>query len=426
MASSGLVAVDVVVRERDAIAALTEVVRTIRRFADAPLQTKIERALERDDADNLERFILQHNEDVRLDPDPLDGTRVDHTARQRKPIRETTLHHLVLFGCQEGREVIVEWSLVTPNPLLTEHAICLAIKNGHLSLVKMLHGKVEAASEHVWLDMAAFSGRLEVLDWLYANRKNAVSASNTWEATALEEAARLGHVDVLNWFYANHRHHWLPHVLDIAVLYRQTCVCDWIWEEQVPANIPRLMNTALHIGSIEILKSLHDHYSDECRYWMLVHVAYGEDSRVVLWLLQQYPDRYGKRGVELGAICGDLSCVQQFSGGRCHERQLGKSAMCKAAKFGHLHILEWLYANNGSKLPLKALWEALYRGHLHVIKWGYAEKPEVATDFRLAAMHSVSCEIHQKKLGQSDYATAESLPYKEVVDWIANEQRKRM
>lgn len=68
MASSGLVALDVVLREREAIAAISDVVRLLRQFADTPLLIKLHHACDANaSAGDLERIVAAHGETQQLD-----------------------------------------------------------------------------------------------------------------------------------------------------------------------------------------------------------------------------------------------------------------------------------------------------------------------------------------------------------------------
>lgn len=414
-----LVALDVVLREREAVAALPGAVRAIRRFAQVPLQTQVERALEDDDAELMERVLAQHRADVRMDLLESDngGALDDAQAAQYRRINSTILQHVLHFGAQHGREEIVEW-LSGCEYLDVTRAIVLAVSNGHLPIVTLLYSRNHSATDLLLISTAAKHGDVAILEWLYANRRDSMAP---YCSTLSEEAARFGHVDVLEWLYAIKQNEWSSQILKVAVEQGHARVVQWLFDHDVPVNVLMALQAALQLGSIDMLEWLHDHYTDRCPYWMLEEVAYGRHAHAVQWLLRRYPDRYKDRGAELAAICGDLESIKHFfSLHQKLKRRTVKSAMCKAARCGHLRVFQWLVncdQNQRYQLPKKALWKAAAGGHVEVLKWcverfcdQYVQLDELS-EYVIKQL-AIACR-------HSDVETETSLSYKELLAWLS-------
>lgn len=167
--ASGLVALDVVLREHEAVVALPFAVRAIRRYAQAPAYTQIERALEKRDAALLDRIMAQYSEDVRLDELEC-VTLVDGNTDFTKLVGP-----LLQYGARHTHQLD--------------------------AIIQLLHGS-SAASEVQLMNTAAKHGHLNTLKWLFANRRD---PNASCQPIALKDAAQFGHIDVLEWLYANNR-----------------------------------------------------------------------------------------------------------------------------------------------------------------------------------------------------------------------------
>ncbi|GAB9467003.1 hypothetical protein Gpo141_00004363 [Globisporangium polare] len=421
--SPGLVALDVVLRERETTAALPGVVRLIRRFAQVSLQLQVERALEDDDVEQMERVLAQHSEDVRLDllESDADISELKAQVAQYGRITNNTVQYVLYFGAQHGRKEIVEWA-VGVNYMDVTRGLVLAVSNGHLPIVKRLYSLNNSASDRLLTKTAAKHGRTAILQWLYANRRDPMAP---YCCTVSEEAARFGHVDVLEWLYAVKRGGWSSQILKLAVEQGHLRVAQWLLDHEVPVNVLLSLQAALQLGSIDMLEWLHDHYADLCPYWMLEEAAYGRHVHAVQWLMKRYADKYEARGAELAAICGDLERVGYFFS--LHKKQLKRrvvrSAMCKAAKCGHLPLLQWLVSYEQSQrfqLPKKALWKAAAGGHLEVLRWCVERMGDQYV--LLDELDEYVAKQYVIARGHSDVETVESLPYKELLEWLSKAQ----
>lgn len=255
--ASGLVVLDVVLREREAVAALPFAVRTIRRYAQEPLCTRVERALEKRDDALVDRTLAQFSEDMRLDE--LEGVAlVDGNTNFTKVVDP-----LLQYGVRH-----------------THHLD---------TIIQLLHGS-SAASEVQLMNTAAKHGQLDTLKWLFANRRD---PNASCQPIASKDAARLGHIDVLEWLYANNRDRWSPQTLVAAVEHEQMDVAQWLFDHEAPVDTVGAMREALKCNSIKMLQWLHDHYDVSCRYWMVSQSIDRPPAFSVLrWLIDHYPDRY--------------------------------------------------------------------------------------------------------------------------------------
>lgn len=395
--ASGLTAVDVVLRERDAVAALSNAVRTIRRFADASILAKLRRAMRRlATAAELEQLLRQHNEDERLDALETCHERVgEPKARAVTPEQAVLVNHVLVYGAKKGSAMVVEYALDAAPSVLVNGALRAAINNGHVALVQRLYPKVRAFglgfTEDLLLDLAAARGHTEMLDWMYAHRRDP-RASCTWAAS--ESAAKGGHVDVLRWIRLHCPEQWSFHVLEQAALHDQQCVLDWIYDERIRSPVSAVMASVARHNKFAALAWLHDKYPrDQLLLWTLKRMAATAQLDVVSRIVAAFPDRYADHGVVIGVLCGDLGLVQTLARRqRRHAKKELKYAMCMAARFGALGILQWLRAFAGCSVPSKALWQATRCGHSDVVAWIVEQTPALRTRAQLVAMRSVSAK----------------------------------
>lgn len=98
----------------------------------------------------------------------------------------------------------------------------------------------------------------------------------------------------------------------VAVEHEQMSAAQWLFDHEASVDTVGAMHKALKCNNIEMLQWLHDHYDENCRYWMMrQRTDWPPASSVLRWLLDHYPDRYQARSAELREMC------DQGDGSRC-------------------------------------------------------------------------------------------------------------
>lgn len=159
---SGSTALDVVLRAHESIAVLPNVVRSIRRFARAPLIHRLKHVLmspgiSADTRDLLiERFVAEDNDDLRLDA--LESGREYEPVRLRRD-QDEIVNKAAVCAAEQGSIQFIEWAL-SASPRV--HLILLmvaAIRHHQLAVVQFLHPQMKgwctsSSSDKYLLDVA--------------------------------------------------------------------------------------------------------------------------------------------------------------------------------------------------------------------------------------------------------------------------------
>lgn len=408
---------DVVIREREEIAALPNVVLAIRRFVDAPVLAKLQRAVSANaSALGIERLLLAHEEDERLDPLGCEATAPALSKEQTALVQR-----VLVTGAKYGSESIVRWCLtVAPyGSVAVNGALRAAVNGGQLAVVRLLHPQVThfglGFAEELLLNLAASRGHVHVLEWLHAHRRSAVLCSYA----ASEDAAKAGHVVSLEWIRATYPRQLSSRVLDCAAVYEQRHVVEWLLQAEIPVPAARAMVAVAKKHNFDLLVWLHNKFLDDrLTFSSLKAMAFTSQRELASRVIKTFPDRYAAYGVVVGVLSGDFELMQTLAEShRCNKID-AKKAMCLAARFGRLDMVSWLSSRNLEPLvPAKVLWDALRCGHLDVVRWVVERKPELRTRERLSEMRSVVL-MQQPQANSSSYGTSEL-----VTQWLDEQLR---
>lgn len=422
MATSGLVAVDVVLRERESIAAIPSVVRAIRQFADTPVVTKLKRAMAAlATAAEIDELLSLHTEDMRIEE--LERGSEAEKQRERLPLsrkEESLVSDIFVYGAKRGSARVVQWALSTTKSIRVNGALRAAVNNGQFAIVQLLYPKVWHFSlgftEDALWNLAAARGHLEILEWMYANRRDQLALCSFM---ASENAAIFGHLDVLKWLLTRFPDQWSPLVLEEAAFHEQQHVVDWIFEKRLQTRVSVAMESLVQKGAQDGLLWLHDKSPGSRLYLSTLRkMAFGSQLDLVTKIVIGFPESYAAYGIVIGVICGDLELVRKLAAERKKlKRREVKSAMCLAASSGLLDIVQWLSTLFTDCIPPKALWCAIRCGHVDVLCWLLMQKPELSTPEHLTEMLATSVKQPKKLHG------ARKGDMQEVTAWLEKQQQ---
>lgn len=424
MATSGLVAVDVVVRERESVAGIPSVVRAIRQFADTPVVNKLKRAMAAlASATELDELLSLQSEDMRIEA--LEGGSDSVAHRERLPLSrkgESLVSDIFVYGAKRGSARVVQWALSTTKSIRVNGALRAAVNNGQFTVVQLLYPKVWHFSlgftEDALWNLAAARGNLEILEWMYANRRDRAALCSF---VASENAAMFGHLDILKWLLTKFPDQWSSLVLEEAAFHGQQHVVDWIFKKRLQTRVSTAMESLVHKGARDGLLWLHDKSSESRLYLStLKKMASGSQLELAVKIVTCYPKSYEAYGIAIGVICEDLELVKKLAADRKKKlkRREVKSAMCLAASYGHLEIVQWLSTLFADCIPTKALWSAIRCGHVDVLCWLLEQKPELRSPKRMSGMFATSLKQSKKLRG------ARSKDMQEMTAWLEEQQKQ--
>lgn len=327
MASSGLTALDLVLlHHHEGVAALpSDVVRAIRRFAATPLLPKLKRAMNNtlDSIAPMEQLVVAHNEDVRLDM--LDGQccgcchidRDDDTGDWQAVLAHDDLVNKIFkHGAQHASALIVDYAMATCPELRANGALWLAVSQGRLAAVQLLHPRVadfgvRGYCEGVLLNMALHHGRLEIVEWIYTHRRDPRA---TFHSSVSEDAASSGDLAVLKWIYGHcEGRQWSRCVLEKAAVHDHQHVMDWIHQAQVDGDVELAMEAVAMHNNVDVLVWLHEKYPESKLSLSKMEQMAATSYRVeiAMRLIVDFPERYTavtvKTNTNLAARGGDAS-----------------------------------------------------------------------------------------------------------------------
>lgn len=419
MDSSGLVAVDVVLRERECVAALPSIVRAIRQFADSPVVNKLKRAMAAlATAAELDELLSLHSADAHIEA--LERGRATED-RARKPLsrkEESLVSDVFVYGAKRGSARVVEWALSTTKSIRVNGALRAAVNTGQLEIVQLLYPKVWHFSlgftEDALWNLAAARGHLEILAWMYANRRDPRAVCSY---IASENAAVFGRLDVIEWLFARFPDQWSPLVLEEAAFHGQQHIVDWVYGKRLQTRVSAAMESLAHKDAQDGLLWLHDKSPESHLHLStLKKMAYGSQLELVIKVVTAFPKSYAAYGIAIGVMCGDLELMKRLAAGRKRlKRREVKSAMCMAASYGLVDIVQWLSTLFTNCIPTKALWCAIRCGHVDVLRWLLEQKQELLTPERLAEMLTTS--VKQPKLRGDRKGDMQG-----VTDWLVKQQ----
>ncbi|TYZ68911.1 hypothetical protein PybrP1_012248 [[Pythium] brassicae (nom. inval.)] len=195
-----LTRVDVVLREREDVAACFHIALMIDEYLDESRSWTIARAA----------CIGFHHLLERLG------------ARQL-PITERQLDWAMRTAADKGDLRVLQWlSAYRPLSKVSTRVMDSAAFSGHLHIVRWLHAnRSEGCSTHA-MDSAAACGHLEMVQWLHRNRSEGCTTA------AMDSAAAGGHLKMLQWLGAHRREGCSSVAVSFALFNGHLDVARWL------------------------------------------------------------------------------------------------------------------------------------------------------------------------------------------------------
>ncbi|GMF13227.1 unnamed protein product [Phytophthora lilii] len=251
-----------------------------------------------------------------------------------------------------------------------------AVAQENLVMVKVLVWNIPdfLISVDVLCDAAA-RGRLDIIQWLFANR----AVDNQGDCHRVVGAAlEGGHLEVAKWLLPWVHVPGTSFVLE-AVKSGNLEAVQWAYEQSAAKDIvfSKVIDAAMASGKLVIVAWLVkrlDVFVDLATPSSLHH------SHIIEWLLLNHRCKCigFSRAMAIAAGRGWLDIV-------CLLHKFAKNpgmykTMELAARNGHLHIVEWLHLNSNGGCTKEAMDAAAGNGHLDVVKWLHLNRSERCTE----------------------------------------------
>jgi len=214
---------------------------------------------------------------------------------------------------------------------------------------------------------AADSGCLEVLRWIY---KNGPEFTNHTAADAFRRAFHTENLQILQWLTAKFKLTKCdiqPHIGQMLLYLPETRndIAQWLiehfsitWKEYYGLFHYQIPKNCVCAGNLELIK------------WMDERV-YSDVKGLCCSILAQF----GYYAI-VGGHIKLLKWMDEKSHGACFSSNDIKQAVCVAAMMGHFELLQWIYGKNPRKIfgadgiTLDALFiKAAKGGHLSIMQW---------------------------------------------------------
>ncbi|KAF0694545.1 Aste57867_14585 [Aphanomyces stellatus] len=259
----------------------------------------------------------------------------------------------------------------------------MAAANGHVHVLDFLHARQYMASR-----------RLEVTDYVGSSSRAvtwAVAAGHLaaveWlhthniacsSADAQDAAAEFGQLEILQWLHAHGIGQLTTWAMDKAAMNDHLDVLAWLHDHTNATCTTQAMDDAARNGHLDILQWLHDHNNMMPTAISVHNAAATGHVDVLRWLLVHDPP---KTPLSTWAIEGAAQNGHLEAVQLLHEDGWPSTtrAMDKAAGGGHLDIVQWLHEQRSEGCTTSAMDGAARDGHLEVVQWLHSHRTEGCT-----------------------------------------------
>ncbi|GAB9470899.1 hypothetical protein Gpo141_00008128 [Globisporangium polare] len=265
------------------------------------------------------------------------------------------------IAIENGRSDIAKWLLRKTILRLdrSENAFVNAAGHCDIEVVQLVHGLHPPSRYSDALRLAAGSGRLDVVEWLYRTAQSPSSSRDSprlaedrrrgygYDA-ALSKAAANGHLSVVQWLFHNLRvHH----------------------EGSKMAEVYALGDAAGN-GHVDVVEWLHSQivaHETRCPTYDIFEAAVNGHLELVQWIAANADIHVHTDTVAYVAANGHLKMLKWLDSEFADSLEWNSaSAMTDAAVNGHLTVVKWLHANHNGGVTKQAMDAA---ASLEMVQW---------------------------------------------------------
>ncbi|KAG7376439.1 hypothetical protein PHYPSEUDO_013566 [Phytophthora pseudosyringae] len=198
-------AVEVVVRDQDALAGCPHVAELVSEYLDVSHKWTIEKAA-------CAGYM----------------TLLDRLGQRELPITPRELDWALRTAADRGDLGVVKWlTAYRPDMECSTRVMDSAALRGHLHIIKWLHRYRDEGCTTSALDSAAAYGRLDVVQWLHENREEGCTTA------AMDSALAGGHLKTAQWLSANRKEGCTSVASHFALLNGHMHILRWLNEQNV-------------------------------------------------------------------------------------------------------------------------------------------------------------------------------------------------
>ena len=221
------------------------------------------------------------------------------------------------FAVINGHLPIIEWIYEqSPECLLSEKLCEIAIQNGNIDVIMLLHLKHPTYnwSKEEYIEIAVKYGSLEVLKWIY--EQYSISNPDYDLGDDLWSAVEYGHLEVLKWINSKiHEYDWSEQdYIRLAIQNGHLEVLKWL-HSQIPEYnwVENDIKLAITYGHLEVLKWIEDKsailLADEIKCEIAVEE---EHINILQWICSKNPQCNLTKNTYGYAISAELNEIIQY------------------------------------------------------------------------------------------------------------------
>lgn len=268
-----------------------------------------------------------------------------------------------------NKKELIDWMVQKKCPIEKINLFNLSALCGEFDMMKEIYQNSENPVDEIFSDsvsaihMAAAGNHFEIIKWLY-------HVNPEWQDIfVLTSLVINNRLDILQWLYDQKIPFYNPNKMyKAATKHRNLEIIKWAFERNfaLPCNV---MGKASQRGNIEILQWAHEH---QCPYKKKIFQKIIEKGCLesLQWFKEHdYPCIYS--GIdEDAAYHGHLHILEWL---KANNYSFGESNVLysSAVRAKKITILDWL-KNNGFTLHVSIYREAIYYGLLNVLEWAFS------------------------------------------------------
>ncbi|OWZ12818.1 hypothetical protein PHMEG_00013961 [Phytophthora megakarya] len=194
------------------------------------------------------------------------------------------------------------------------------------------------------MDLAARTGKLEVLTWL--NSHNGVYSCTT---KAMDLAAEYGHLEIVQWLHTQRQDGCSTDAMDKAAGNGHLEVVKWLHENRREGSTTKAMDLAARNGHIDVVRWLYHNRCEGCSSDAF-NISVEDSLDVLLFLVEKFPSKFDLstmyRAARHAVRNGDVRTLQSLPSykllGLLGRPLYFSHVLAMACDDGHVHVVEWL------------------------------------------------------------------------------------
>ncbi|KAF1320976.1 Ankyrin repeat-containing protein, partial [Globisporangium splendens] len=280
-------------------------------------------------------------------------------------------------ACALGRLQMLQWIFANHRGRVvwTSAFAERAAEHGHVHVLEWLctlapDGSSAFLSSIDSINSAAQHGHFNVVKWYH----ECGGSNEALNSGILRRAIAGGHLEIAQFLYDRGYRLDVDNGIDYAASSGNVAMVEWLHALSITGWTENAIDSAAERGHLDIIQWLHDNILPECTQDAMDRAARYGHLDVVQWLHTNRTEGCTKYAMNWAAGEGHLHIVQWLHKNR--RQGCSHAAMDLAATNGHLHIVEWLHTHRREGCTRRAMDGASQNGHLATVKWLHENRIE--------------------------------------------------